>query len=410
MADELIKSCPNVTALTGSPGALDLLLIEKYQSGGDPAVPANNTYASSNMFVRDWLASLGLSGNNKIINGDMRVSQRVGSALISFGTAGTFYTMDRWAAYTSQVSKFSIQQNAGAVALPAGASNYLGVTSLSSYTVGSGDLFGLQYGVEGLDSADLQWGTANAKAATLSFLVYSSLTGTFGGSLRNSGSTRSYPFNYSIANANTWTQIDITVPGDTAGTWLTNTGLGISISLGLGVGTTNSGAAGSWAAAGYLSATGAVSVVGTSGATFYLTNVKLEAGSVPTPFIPDTYQVSLQKCQRYCQIIGDPTSANGTFGTGHAIGGNSGEVGIAFYPMRVAPTAIFLGLVGNYSMYNADHSANYPCDTVALPTPTINSGRCEVHTSSGGASGISAGQAFDFLGSTGCGIQLSADF
>jgi hypothetical protein len=39
--------------------------------------------------------------------------------------------------------------------------------------------------IEGLNVADLAWGTASAQTVTLSFWVRSSLTGTFGGALNN---------------------------------------------------------------------------------------------------------------------------------------------------------------------------------------------------------------------------------
>ena len=137
---------------------------------------------------------------------------------------------------------------------------------------------------------------------TVSFWVRSSLTGTFGGALRNNDATRSYPFTYIISAANTWEYKTITIAGDTSGTWLTDNGVGIRLVFGLGVGSTLSGTAGAWAAADYQSATGAVSVVGTLNATFYITGVQLEAGSVATPFERRPYGTELAHCQRYVYV------------------------------------------------------------------------------------------------------------
>jgi hypothetical protein len=153
--------------------------------------------------------------------------------------------------------------------------------------------------IEGLNVADLAWGTASAATVTLSFWVRSSLTGTFGGSLVNSAQNRSYPFSYSIPSANTPTFITITIAGDTSGTWLTTNGIGIGINFSLGVGSTLSGTAGAWAGAAYYSATGATSVVGTNGATFYITGVQLEKGSTATSFDYRPYGTELALCQRY---------------------------------------------------------------------------------------------------------------
>ena len=232
---------------------------------------------------------------NRIINGAMVIDQRNAGAS---GTAGA-YTVDRWAYSASQASKGTWQQNAGSVTPPAGFTNYLGFTSSSAYSITSTDYFDFVQQIEGYNMADLGWGTANAKTVTLSFWVRSSLTGTFGGSLSNSAFDRSYPFSYTISSANTWEQKSVTIAGDTTGTWLTTNGKGIGVTFGMGVGSTYSGTAGSWAGTLYVSATGATSVVGTSGATFYITGVQLEVGSSATSFDYRQYGQELALCQRY---------------------------------------------------------------------------------------------------------------
>jgi hypothetical protein len=129
--------------------------------------------------------------------------------------------------------------------------------------------------------------------------VRSSLTGTFGGSVRNSAENRSYPFTYAISSANTFEYKTITIAGDTTGTWLTDNGIGISLSFSLGMGSSLSGTAGAWAAGNFVSATGATNVMATNGATFYITGVQLEKGIVSTPFDFRPYTTELQLCQRY---------------------------------------------------------------------------------------------------------------
>jgi hypothetical protein len=245
---------------------------------------------------------------NRIINGAMVIDQRSAGASTTPTSSG-YYSCDRWQSYLSQSSKFSIQQNAGSVTPPVGFPKYLGITSLSAYTVGSGETFSLNQQIEGYNIADLQWGTANAKTVTLSFWVYSSLTGTFGGAFRNDNGDRSYPFTYTISSASTWEQKSITVVGCPNGTWVATNGSGIQLWLGLGVGSTLSGTAGSWASADYRSATGATSVVGTNGATFYITGVQLEVGSSATGFEYVNYQTSLANCQRYYEKAYDQDTA-----------------------------------------------------------------------------------------------------
>jgi hypothetical protein len=196
-------------------------------------------------------------------------------------------------------SKFSVQQNAGSVTPPVGFTNYLGVTSLSAYSITSTARFVVQYRGEGYSTSDLNWGAANASPVTLSLWVRSSLTGSFGGSLMNASTNRSYPFLYAVSAANTWELKTITVPGDTTGTWGTGNGEGVRLTFGLGNGSTESATAGAWASGFFLSATGATSVVGTSGATFYITGVQLEKGSTATAFDYRPYTTELALCQRY---------------------------------------------------------------------------------------------------------------
>lgn len=270
------------------------------------------TVNADKMTTSDGVSSSGLYGfKNRLINSAMMIDQRNAGASVTPSSNGT-YLVDRWNLTFSQASKFSAQQNAGSVTPPAGYINYLGLTVASSVSVGAGDYFAVQQIIEGLNVADLAWGTASAATVTLSFWVRSSLTGTFGGALSNSAGNRSYPFTYTISSANTWEQKSVMITGDTTGTWLTTNGAGIYLRLGLGAGATYSGTAGSWAASNYFTATSAVSVVGTGSATFYLTGVQLEKGSTATSFDYRPYGTELQLCQRYYEqfIVGSGTPDN----------------------------------------------------------------------------------------------------
>ena len=276
---------------------------------------------------------------NRIINGAMVIDQRSAGASTTV-TANGYYSCDRWLTFSSQSSKYSIQQNAGAVTPPSGFSNYIGVTSLSAYSITSTDYFVLIQKVEGYNIADLAWGTASAATITLSFWVRSSLTGTFGGALRGgTGEGRSYPFTYTISAANTWEQKSVTIAGDTTSTWASTNSSGVQVQFGLGVGTSNSGTAGSWQASGLNSATGATSVVGTSGATFYITGVQLEKGSTATSFDYRPYGQELSLCYRYFQRRSTEGVTYGQIATGGLIGSNTLYQTInLLQTMRVAPS------------------------------------------------------------------------
>ena len=241
---------------------------------------------------------------NRIINGDMRIDQRNAGAAV---TNPSTYTLDRWSINTNLSSVCTIQQNAGSVTPPAGFTNYLGATSTAATSLSTANYFQLRQPVEGFNSSDLAWGTANAKTVTVSFWAYSSLTGTFSGSIRNNPNfTYAYPFSYLIPSANTWTYVTVTIPGPNAsqGTWNTNNTSGLEVLFCLGAGTSLLSSANSWQAGTFSGVTSSVQILATNGATFYLTGVQLEPGTVATPFERRSFGQELALCQRYFQNNG----------------------------------------------------------------------------------------------------------
>lgn len=295
---------------------------------------------------------------NKIINGDMRIDQRNAGASTTPSASNT-YNLDRWVTEFSQVSKLTVQQNYGSVTPPAGFTNYLGIKVAATATVGAGDYFVLQQRIEGFNTADLAWGTASAKTVTLSFWVYSNITGTFGGNIQNNGGTRNYPFNYTISAANTWEQKTITIAGDTSGSWQTTNLLGIDVYFSLGTGTTYSGAANTWATGPFLSTTGATSIMGSTSNYWYVTGVQLEQNTSATPFERRLYNQELANCQRYYFRLSNTSSGNlyvssicGAFNTTRAFGSFTLPVS-----MRSLPTAGYNGArVGSPNLSTVDQA------------------------------------------------------
>lgn len=243
---------------------------------------------------------------NKIINGAMEIYQRATGTVTLNSTAQ--YTLDRWSALEDTDGTMTVRQTTNA---PAGFKNAMFFeTGTPDASLGATQYVSTNQLIEGFNIVDLAWGTASAKTVTLSFWVRSSLTGTFGGSIRNGSLNRSYPFTYTISAANTYEYKTVTIPGDTTGTWATDNTLGLVVTFGLGVGSTYSGTAGAWAATNYLSATGAVSVIGDIAGNFYLTGVQLEIGTTATPFERRLYSQELSLCQRYAQILGGNFAGN----------------------------------------------------------------------------------------------------
>jgi hypothetical protein len=334
--------------------------------GTDQAVTMAGAVSSSSLTVNSNNISAvnSLGFRNRIINGAMVIDQRNAGASVTPATGA--YTLDRWITYVGAASKLSIQRSSTA---PTGFTNSALITSLSSYTVGASETFLFGQKIEGFNFADMGWGTASAATITLSFWVRSSLTGTFGGSLGNGADNRWYPFSYTISAANTWEQKTITVAGDTSGTWVGATnGIGLNVYFSVGTGSTLSGTAGSWGGTTYYSATGATSVVGTNGATFYITGVQLEKGSTATSFDYRPYGTELALCQRYYETgnaYGEGyTTANAPIGIGYIFKVTKRTAPTISYPTFTngsnaragADRAIYVDSYARYCLANATGS------------------------------------------------------
>lgn len=262
-------------------------LATNMQSFTVPANSISRTQLDSNL-------QAGFQGRNKIINGHMVVDQRNAGA--SSTPSSNAYTLDRWQTNTAGGS-YTVQQNAGSVTPPAGFKNYYGVTSTGTTAANT---FAIRQAVEGYNIADLDWGSSTAKTVCLSFWVRSSLTGLFSGSFLNNNFDRAYVFTYNITTANTWQYVTIPIVGDSSGTWESTNSAGLWLWFAMGVSTAKTAPSNNaWLSGDYRGASGTTNVMGTSGATFYITGVQLEEGTTATSFERENYTVTDMKCKRY---------------------------------------------------------------------------------------------------------------
>jgi len=235
---------------------------------------------------------------NRIINGAMMIDQRNAGASIT--PINAQYSVDRWGCNLTQASKYSVQQS---TASPSSVffKNSLAVTvgASANVTVGAGDVFAIYQFFEGLNTADLGWGTSAAQAVTVSFWAKASVAGTYALQLQNYAQTYSYIGTYTLA-ANTWQYVTITIPGQTSGVWATDNTTSLMLRFILGSGSTYSTSSpNTWQASNYWTASGCTNIITTNSATFNITGVQLEKGTTATPFEQRLYTTELQLCQRY---------------------------------------------------------------------------------------------------------------
>lgn len=241
-----------------------------------------------------------LSNRNLIINGSMAISQRNTSWS---GLTSSQYTLDRFSTDIGGGGAIDVAQSTTA---PDGFVNSISLTvATADASIAAGDAYRISHQVEGQNVGHLNWGASSAQTVTLSFWVRSSVTGTYGLGISNSAETENYVAEYTITSANTWEKKTVTVAGRTSGTWLTTNGIGMGLRWDLGSGTNYNGTAGTWQTTGgkVYRTSSCVNWIATSGATFYLTGVSLEVGDTATPFEHEPYGVTLQKCQRFYEII-----------------------------------------------------------------------------------------------------------
>ncbi|NBX51738.1 hypothetical protein EBT25_17825, partial [bacterium] len=294
---------------------------------------------------------------NRIINGDMRIDQRNAGA--SVNTNGS-YPVDRFRQDFAGGGVITAQRSTTA---PAGFTNSVSLTvSTADSSIAAGDYYLLQHRIEGFNTADFGFGAAGAATVTMSFWARSSVTGTYGAALHNDNDTRAYVFTYTINAVNTWEYKTITIAGDTTGTWSTGNTTGISIIFDFGSGTNFNGTAGTWAGSNVFRTSGCVNWIANSGATFYITGVQLEPGTVATLFERIDYSESLRRCQRYYQVLGpSDTLTTGTTicvmpqaGTG-AVNENWGHLsGNLYYAFEFAVRSRFTLIVQDDLMFIND--------------------------------------------------------
>ena len=258
---------------------------------------------------------------------------------------------------------------------PNGRSAKVTVTSTDT-SLAAADRYTLRHIIEGQNSARLGFGTSNAKTCTLSFYVKSSLTGTFCVAVGNGANNRGRPFEYTINSANTWERKTIEVAGDTSGTYETGTGRGIILRWCMGIGANRQASLGSYSAQEVHGTSNQTNLFATNSATFQITGLQFEEGSVATDFEHRSFGEELQLCSRYYQeyrpcsqewIYSETSTAS------HKWWQNPIKV-----PMRGTPTTTHTGITGAALMGST---------VASLTRQGVSADRCSWRVTTAGTAG-----------------------
>ena len=303
------------------------------------AITVNNTDGTCTANITN-----NLSNRNLIINGAMQVAQRGTSS-----TSSGHYTVDRFYSSYGGTDEAVTQEQAD---VASGTTPYtLGFRKSYKFTngnqtsgAGSGDYVAFVYKAEGQDIANSGWNYLSSSSfITLSFWVKSSVAQNFYGYVLSSdGSTQIFPFETGSLSADTWTKITKTIPGNSNLTFNNDNGVGFQFLFWSYIGTdyTDSGVSlNAWAtyASGTRTPVSTTTWYTTNDATFEITGVQLEVGSVATDFEHRSFGQELALCQRYYF----KETATTYPATGYGTNAGTNCLGVLGQPctMRATPTA-----------------------------------------------------------------------
>jgi len=251
-----------------------------------------------------------VQSKNIIINGDMSIAQRGTS--VTGATSGGYLTCDRWNVILTTAGTYSISQSTEVPSGQGFAKSMKFDCTTADASLAAGDNLRLQSKFEGQNLQYLKKGTSNAESLTCSFWVKSVKTGTYILELEDKDNSRKISKSYTISSANTWEKKTVTFPGDTTGAFNNDNARSLDVMFWLAAGSTFSGGSTlntSWGAPSTADrAVGQVNLSDSTSNDFYITGVQLEAGTTASDFEFLPYDLNLQRCLRYYELL---ASGNG---------------------------------------------------------------------------------------------------
>ena len=323
------------------------------------------------------------SNRNLIINGAMQVAQRGTSSNVSSTAYGS---IDRFqlevAGLDNAVTMAQVDVSSGTTPYTEGFRKALKLTNGDQTSVGNTDTMRILYKFEAQDIAQSGWNHKSSSSfITLSFWIKSSVAQSFKVSLISwDGSTKTYVFDTGSLSADTWTKVTKTIPGDSNVTVDndTNNGFQISFHQYLGTNYTSSGYTENvWGAYGNPQTPDQTNTwYDTNDATYELTGVQLEVGSVATDFEHRSYAQELALCQRYFYMhafginVSSPDSTCLGAATRYS---DTAFFGPIFFPVRMRGTPSFVKSLGTDRLLFYANGASQGFNDIATQDMGVNS-------------------------------------
>jgi len=403
--------CPQGESFTGESGATFWAVSD---GAGNVTIHGYTTPTRSNAREAIHAApSDALAFSGMQVNGAMEVSQENGTNSITLTATGSLQVkqlIDGVLAHMRGTFIAAAQQVAAPAGMPAVKALKLTVATAQN-ALGTNDELSIVLPIEGVRASRLLMGTALAARQALGFWISAHRAGTYSGSIRNSAKNRSYPFSFTITAADTpqWVPlskvrgVDNSIPGDTAGAWLNDTGVGQYVTICLAGGTSRLGAANAWAGADYSGVSGSTNGVAATTDVFYISNIISVPGvelpsSDRAPFImrPFNVEAGEEHAARYYERWATSVSALICLGQAQ----NSVHIyGVVFHrAKRADPTVSFsnasdFGFEDAFARTNAD----------AIDATPFNATRVQIHVQVNAGPFVSR-NAYWICGTTGSGL------
>lgn len=302
---------------------------------------------------------------NLILNGRVPVDQRATLAT-PVTASGATYGPDGWLGVKTNATMVATIGKVAVVNTPmVGSLDACKLNVTTAAALSAAEQLGIRQRLEGTFFRRCGFGTAQAVPLYLSFWAESTVTGTFSIALRNGVPDRSYIANFTIAAANTRQLCQVTIPGDTSGTWATDTSIAAQLDLSPAVGSTYLTTAGVWQAGNFLGTSSATllnNVVGSlSISDIYLGTEQIGTATSDYPHVP--LDVEALRCKRYLQRL--LATGSGTM-LANGLGASTTVVSAAInlpVDMRVSPSLT----VSNNTHFSVNDGAGVTaCTSMAL--------------------------------------------